>query len=80
MGYRGWFGETQGRFEYVFIPHPNVINPCLTATHKQGDVRDRVALTFIKGDRNNLFLGEGDSLAMVLARGRVALHEFDHAE
>jgi hypothetical protein len=67
MGYRGWFGETQGRFEYVFIPHQNVINPSLTAAHKQGDLRDRLALTSVKSDRNNLFLGEGRSLAMVLA-------------
>jgi hypothetical protein len=80
MGYRGWFGERWGRFEHVLIPYQNIIHHSCTAVHKQGDVPDRLALTSVKGDPNNLFLGEGRSLAMVLARRSVALHEFDHVE
>jgi hypothetical protein len=80
MGYPGWFGETWSRFEYVFIPYQNIIHHNVTAVHKQGDLPDRLALTSVKSDPNNLFLGEGRSLATVLARRSATSREFDHVE
>jgi hypothetical protein len=80
MGYRGWFGATWGRFEPVLIPYQNVIHHSFTEVHRQGNLPDRLALTSVKSDPNNLFLGEGRSLAMVLARRSGALQDFDHVE